>query len=343
MPYPIIFSFLFFLVCLGILIWILTHERRSLRAGVSLVITLFSFAFFGVVVLVNVADLDPHYKDWMLPLFAIVFALIAVGTVAFIITIIVMFIYDGIKIILKEGNRLTNYLSLGMGFAIIFFLFLYPELGHLNKNPWLTYPYVFLWLVIIYLVVIMMMYTLTSWINLINWHVSHLDYVVVLGAGIMGKKVTPLLAARISRGIEIYKKNPGSKLIMSGGRGPGEDIPEAEAMAAYAEELGIPKADIIIENKSRTTKENLQFSHALMAPNSKFCLVTSSYHVYRALVLAKRQGLKCIGYGAKTKWYFTLNAFVREFIAYLVITKKMQMTVIGFFAMMTIIAAAFHF
>ncbi|URW70950.1 YdcF family protein [Lactobacillus kefiranofaciens subsp. kefirgranum] len=255
MPYSIIFSFLFFLVCLGIFIWILTHERRSLRAGVSLVITLFSFAFFDAVVLVNVADLDPHYKDWVLPLFVIVFALIAVGTVIFIITLIVIFLYDGI----------------------------------------------------------------------------------------MGKKVTPLLAARISRGIEIYQENPGSKLIMSGGRGPGEDIPEAEAMAAYAEKLGIPKADIIIENKSRTTKENLQFLHKLMAPNSKFCLVTSSYHVYRALVLAKHQGLKCIGYGAKTKLYFTLNAFVREFIAYLVITKRMQMTVIGFFALMTIIAAAFHF
>lgn len=343
MPYPIIFSFLFFLVCLGIFIWILTHERRSLRAGVSLVITLFSFAFFGAVVLVNVADLDPHYKDWVLPLFVIVFALIAVGTVTFIITLIVMFLYDGIKIILKEGNRLTNYLSLCMGLAIIFFLFIYPIIGQATKNPWLTYPYVFLWLVIIYLVVIMMMYTLTSWINLINWRVPHLDYIVVLGAGIMGKKVTPLLAARISRGIEIYQENPGSKLIMSGGRGPGEDIPEAEAMAAYAEKLGIPKADIIIENKSRTTKENLQFSHKLMAPNSKFCLVTSSYHVYRALVLAKHQGLKCIGYGAKTKLYFTLNAFVREFIAYLVITKRMQMTVIGFFALMTIIAAAFHF
>ncbi|NRN76212.1 MAG: hypothetical protein ACFWTI_06280 [Lactobacillus helveticus] len=80
-----------------------------------------------------------------------------------------------------------------------------------------------------------------------------------------------------------------------------------------------------------------------MKPNSKFCIVTNSYHVYRALVLAKRQGLQCIGYGAKTKWYFTLNAFVREFIAYLVITKRIQITVTGFFAVMTIIAAAFNF
>ena len=61
----------------------------------------------------------------------------------------------------------------------------------------------------------------------------------------------------------------------------------------------------------------------------RFAIVTNSYHVYRALVLAKRLGLQCIGYGAKTKWYFTLNAFVREFIAYLTITWRLQLSVVG--------------
>ena len=80
-----------------------------------------------------------------------------------------------------------------------------------------------------------------------------------------------------------------------------------------------------------------------MKPNSTFCIVTNSYHVYRALVLAKRQGLQCIGYGAKTKWYFTLNAFIREFIAYLVITKKMQCSIIGSLAVINIIFAALYY
>ena len=246
MNYPILITILIFLLCFGRFIWIITHERRSLRAGVSLVITLFSFLFLGVVILVNIADLDPHYKDWILPLFVIALFAVMAGTIIFALTLIIMFFYDGIKIIIKEGNRWTNYLSLGMGISIIFFLFLYPLVGQISHDSWLKYPYIFLWLVIIYLVTIMMMYTLTSWINLINWHMPHLDYIVVLGAGIMGTKVTPLLAARISRGIEIYHKNPGSKLIMSGGRGPGEDIPEAIAMAEYAEKLGINKNDIII-------------------------------------------------------------------------------------------------
>lgn len=62
MNYPILVTTLIFLLCLARFIWIMTHERRSLRAGFSFVITLFSFLLLGVVILVNIADLDPHYK-----------------------------------------------------------------------------------------------------------------------------------------------------------------------------------------------------------------------------------------------------------------------------------------
>lgn len=57
---------------------------------------------------------------------------------------------------------------------------------------------------------------------------------MVLGCGIAGEKVTPLLAARVDRGIALLRCNPKAVLIMSGGQGPGEKIPESEAMADYA-------------------------------------------------------------------------------------------------------------
>ena len=97
MNYPILITILIFLLCFGRFIWIITHERRSLRAGVSLVITLFSFLFLGVVILVNIADLDPHYKDWILPLFVIALFAVMAGTIIFALTLIIMFFYDGIK------------------------------------------------------------------------------------------------------------------------------------------------------------------------------------------------------------------------------------------------------
>ncbi|WP_161949512.1 YdcF family protein, partial [Streptococcus suis] len=99
-------------------------------------------------------------------------------------------------------------------------------------------------------------------------------------------------------------------------------IAEGQAMANYAMEQGIPAEDIIIENQSTNTEENLKFSYALMKSGSRFALVTNYYHVFRALLLARKLKIKCIGYGAKTKFYFSLNAFIREFVGYVVMSRK---------------------
>ena len=174
-----------------------------------------------------------------------------------------------------------------------------------------------------------MLYTTSSFVNLVNLFPGKLDYVVVLGAGLIGDQVTPLLASRIEKGIAIYQKHPGSKLIMSGGQGPDELMAEGQAMANYAFEQGIPVEDIVIENQSTNTEENLKFSYALMKPGSRFALVTNYYHVFRALLLARKLKIKCIGYGARTKFYFSLNAFIREFVGYLVMTKKAHLLFLG--------------
>lgn len=332
-----------FLINLGIFIFVLTHERRSMWAGFTLTSTLMFLAFLALDVIIMADTAFPHLHDRISSFLIATAVGIALLIFAFIILLIAMFIYDGIKILIKEGTRWTNFLSLGMAFVIVFLIFGYPLFGRFTSEAWFRFIYLFITLSIFYIIFILVMYTLTSWLNLINIHQKPLNYVIVLGAGLIGKKVTPLLASRIDRGIEIYHRNPGSKLIMSGGQGPDEEIPESHAMAAYAESRGVPKEDIIIEDKSKTTNENLKFSHKLMKKNSTFCIVTNSYHVYRALVLAKRQGLKCVGYGAKTKWYFTLNAFVREFIAYLVITKRLQIRVISSLAFFTLLLAGMYY
>ncbi len=74
---------------------------------------------------------------------------------------------------------------------------------------------------------------------------------------------------------------------MSGGQGPDELMAEGQAMANYAFEQGTPVEDIVIENQSTNTEENLKFSYALMKPGSRFALVTNYYHVFRALLLAR--------------------------------------------------------
>ena len=148
----------------------------------------------------------------------------------------------------------------------------------------------------------------------------------------------PLLASRIDQGIEILKKNPKALVIMSGGQGKGEDIPEGEAMARYAINKGIDESKIIIEDKSTNTKENLLFSSKLMTKESpRVGLVTTSYHVFRALILAKDLEIRCIGFGSVTKWYFTLNALIREFIGYLSMTWKKHVIVIILYSIFIVI------
>ena len=119
------------------------------------------------------AEVFPITHQFVLLVFAVILIALMVLVFAFIAVLIVMFIYNGIKILIQEGNRWTNFLSLAMGIGIIAYLFLFPVVGRLTRNNFGTYLYLFVNLTIIYLIFIMMMYTLTSWINLINFKIKN--------------------------------------------------------------------------------------------------------------------------------------------------------------------------
>ncbi|MFJ4417843.1 MULTISPECIES: YdcF family protein [unclassified Streptomyces] len=152
------------------------------------------------------------------------------------------------------------------------------------------------------------------------------DYVVVLGAGLLGgERVSPLLAARLDRGLSAHRKltKRGREplLLLSGGKGGDEALPEAEAMARYVREKGFPERLLVREEHSATTGENLRNSHALMAkarPGYRCVVVTSNYHVFRTAVTARRVGVRGHVVGAPTAPYFWPSATIREFVALLV-------------------------
>lgn len=154
-----------------------------------------------------------------------------------------------------------------------------------------------------------------------------------------GTEVTPLLASRIDKAIKLWRRRPQEvTLIMSGGQGPDEVISEGEAMKAYALRQGVPQSAILVDNQSRNTHENLQFSYKLMEKGREdFVIVTNYYHLLRALILARRLGLKCQGYGAKTKLYFSINAFLREFIGYLTLAWGLHLALIGGLWVLTLV------
>ena len=245
-----------------------------------------------------------------------------------------MFFVEGIKVIRHEGMRVSNLLSVFFSVLLAAYLTVWPMIGNLSRDTGSTMFYIIISFAAVYVLALMAMYVLSAILNLIHLKKNRkADYIIVLGCGINGSKVTPLLAARIERGIRLLSDNSNAVLIMSGGQGAGEDIPESEAMAFYAMEKGVDIEKIIMERKSVSTEENLQFSRELMTKqNPKIILVTTAYHLFRALILARQQGIKCVGFGAKTKWYFTLNALIREFMGYLSLTWRRHATVIAIVA-----------
>ena len=315
----------FFLLSISICVfaWIMIHDPRTLWSGISLLGMLLCSA-------VTMFFLLSEYANWLaehelLMNILVALLLLTAGCIfMFPVILIVTLFVEGIKVIRHEGLRPSNLLTMLFSVLLYLYLAVWPVAGGLEKGRLGTKLYLFISLFAVYMLSLMAIYLLSAALNLLHWKRRRgADYVVVLGAGVTGTRVTPLLAARIERGIELLHSNPGAVLIMSGGQGPGEDIAEGEAMARYAEEKGVGREKIIIESRSRSTEENLLFSSRLMEKDRpRVVVVTTSYHVFRALLLAKQQGLKCVGFGAKTKWYFTLNALIREFAGYLRLTWK---------------------
>ena len=328
--------------CLGFSIcvfgWIMLYEPRTLWSGVSLLGMLFCLA-------VTMFFLLPEYADWLaghdllMNILVILLLLMVCCALVFPVILIAALFIEGVKVIRHEGLKFANLLT--MLFCVLLYLYLavWPVIGNLEKGRLLTRLYMFISLSVICVLALMAIYLLSAALNL--FHVKRrrrADYIIVLGAGLVGARVTPLLAARIDRGIELLEYNPDAVLIMSGGQGPGEDIAEGEAMAKYAKQKGVHTEKIIVEGKSTSTEENLLFScEFVKKDHPKVMVVTTAYHVFRALLLAKRQGLKCIGFGAKTKWYFTLNALIREFAGYLSLTWKVH----AFVGVLIFLVAAF--
>ena len=333
----------------------ITHmkkEPRGMVTGVLFLIYLITIGATGLFSLFYYSEI--LQKNTATYSFVMVLGIIFVVAIAlFPFVLIITYFVQGILILKKEGLRLKNILSLAFSISLVIYIFVWPlfrlkSLTNVYEKPLLLIAdlvYKILSFIFIYLLFLMAMYCISAILNLI--HIGRnkkLDYIIVLGAGIKGKRVTPLLASRIDKGIELLKYNPNAKLILSGGMGPGEDIPEGVAMATYAKDKGVSDERIIVEDKSKNTYENLLFSSKLIdKDNHKLALVTTSYHVFRALVFAKKLQIPCIGYGSKTKWYFTLNALIREYIGYLSISYRFHMLVILFYTIALLLLTLFDY
>ncbi len=172
------------------------------------------------------------------------------------------------------------------------------------------------------------------------------DYLIILGCKVRKDgTLYPLIRGRVDRALAFNRKQKeatGKEVIFvpSGGQGEDDQLSEAEAMKRYLMEQGIPESQILPEAASRNTLENMQFSRKLIEernPDAKVAFSTTNYHVFRSGIISRQAGFAPEGMGARTKWYFWPNAFVREIFGMLVYKSKtlllMLMLMIAFFAL----------
>ena len=143
------------------------------------------------------------------------------------------------------------------------------------------------------------------------------DAVIVLGCQIRGDRPSRMLARRLDKACEYLKENEDCLCIVSGGKGWDEDYTEAEVMKKYLVSKGIDEGRIVEEGKSTSTKENMRFSYELLKERGitgNICFVSDGYHIYRAGLIAKNEGLDAFGLAAQTELRFLPTYWVREWI-----------------------------
>lgn len=139
---------------------------------------------------------------------------------------------------------------------------------------------------------------------------------VVLGCKVKDGRPSLMLSRRLNAAYKYMSGHETVCAVVSGGQGSDEVMSEAECMKIYLTEKGIDPQRIFMEDKSTTTKENLEFSKKLIAENGlpqKVTLVTDGFHQLRAEMLAEKTGISSpYNISGYTSWYIVPTYWVRE-------------------------------
>ena len=308
-------------------------------------VALFLLACSVLFIAVSIRQGTANYRiDIMYMAFFNIFELFAMVAFPIVFIVSIYLCVSNVVLIRKEGFSFTNCLCILLGFGLILMTFL----GYYTERILYMDPYSYKNLFKLRLVshIVMFFYSLLCYFECILVSTFYCaeragryvprrnkDYIIVLGCGL--KKdgtLTPLLAGRADRAIWFSKKQKDETgrdiiFIPSGGKGDDEVIAEGEAIRNYLIEKGIKPDHILVENKSTSTYENLKYSFDIIKNREReafegdghvgIAYSTTDYHVLRSGVIAKEQGVKATGLGSRTKWYFHINAIIREFIAIL--------------------------
>ena len=145
------------------------------------------------------------------------------------------------------------------------------------------------------------------------------DVCIVLGAQMKESGPSDVLQRRLDKALEYLRENPDTVVLVSGGQGSNEPVSEAQGMRDYLIAKGIAEEQILMEDASTNTWENLEYSAKLIDKGSNsVVIVTNNFHVFRAVSIAEKQGYSTVqGMAASTHRGNLLNNLLREFLGVL--------------------------
>lgn len=129
------------------------------------------------------------------------------------------------------------------------------------------------------------------------------DAIIVLGAQVKPDGEPSLqLQWRIDAAAEAWQKHP-CLIVTCGAQGSNEPAPEAQVMRDELIRQGVPEEYILVEDQSFNTRQNIAHAASLLEEQnaSRVLIVTSDYHLPRAMAMAEDAGLEASGMGAPTK------------------------------------------
>ncbi len=147
------------------------------------------------------------------------------------------------------------------------------------------------------------------------------DAIVVLGAAQYGGRPSPVLRSRLDHALGLYKAGRAPRVVLTGGRRPGDLISEAAAGRRYLVRRGIPNDHILLESTGRTSLASMQGAadvlrtqgDSLAARRPRVLLVSDPFHMLRLDVLARMQGLRPLSSPTRTS-PISANTVVLEYM-----------------------------
>ena len=145
------------------------------------------------------------------------------------------------------------------------------------------------------------------------------DSIIVLGAQVLPSgEPSVQLRWRLDKAKEYYELNP-CYMVVTGGQGGKEPAPEGDVMRDWLIAHGVAAADIEAETDSFNTRQNLGYAQSIMDDRglTAALIVTSDYHVPRALALCEQVGIIASGKGSPSKPEYFIKNHLREGLSWI--------------------------